>query len=147
LFGFREVRTTAGIVAGLIEVAAFAALVMAAVAAGPARQADAPAIPAAAMPAQVQAAAPMMVAAVGAVSVLALALLGVAVAHAGGPPAAVVGAGVTSKTAKVGGVTVLTSRVTGPCGDAESMAALSSARWRSMSAGALSSLPPMPARS
>src|SRR3984885_13400246 len=37
LFGFREVRTRAGIAAGLIEVAAFATLALAAAAAGPAR--------------------------------------------------------------------------------------------------------------
>ncbi len=39
LFGFREVRTTAGIVAGIIEVAAFAALAALAAAAAPARAA------------------------------------------------------------------------------------------------------------
>src|SRR5713101_226492 len=39
LFGFREVRTTAGIAAGLIEVAAFAVLALAAIVAGPVRQA------------------------------------------------------------------------------------------------------------
>jgi hypothetical protein len=43
LFGFKEVRTTAGIVAGLVEVAAFAALAVAAVTAGAVRQADGPA--------------------------------------------------------------------------------------------------------
>ena len=37
LFGFTEVRTTAGIVAGIIDVAAFAALAVAAVMPGPAR--------------------------------------------------------------------------------------------------------------
>jgi predicted lipoprotein with Yx(FWY)xxD motif len=110
LFGFKEVRTTAGIAAGLIEVAAFATLALAAIAAGPARQADAPASPAAAMLARVQAAAPMMLAAVGAVSVLALVLLGVAVANAGGQPAAAAsGAQVILKTTKIGGVTVLTN--------------------------------------
>ena len=61
------------------------------------------------MLARAQAAAPLVVAAVGAVSVLALALLGVAVAAAGGPPAAAVGAGATLKTAKIGGVMVLTN--------------------------------------
>src|SRR6202044_2236338 len=40
LFGFKEVRTRAGIAAGLIEVAAFATLALAAAAAGPAREAD-----------------------------------------------------------------------------------------------------------
>src|SRR5206468_11369790 len=72
LFGFKEVRTTAGIAAGLMEVAAFAALAVAAVTAGPVRQADEPASPVAVMLARVQAAAPMVIAAVGVVSVLAL---------------------------------------------------------------------------
>jgi predicted lipoprotein with Yx(FWY)xxD motif len=111
LFGFKEVRTTAGIAAGLIEVAAFAVLALAAVAGYPVRGAGEPASPAAAMLARVQAAAPMLIAAVGAVSVLALVLLGVAVAGVGGPPVAAAGAagsGVALKTAKIGGVTVLT---------------------------------------
>ena len=43
LFGFKEVRTRAGIAAGLIEVAAFAVLALAAIAAGPVRQAGGPA--------------------------------------------------------------------------------------------------------
>jgi predicted lipoprotein with Yx(FWY)xxD motif len=109
LFGFKEVRTTAGIAAGLIEVAAFATLAIAAVAAGPVRRAGAPASPAAAMLARVQAAAPMVIAAIGAVSVLTLALLVVAVANTGGQPAAAAGAAVTLKTAEIGGVTVLTN--------------------------------------
>jgi predicted lipoprotein with Yx(FWY)xxD motif len=109
LFGFKEVRTTAGIAAGLIEIAAFATLATAAVVPGPARRADAPASPGAVMLARVRAAGSMVIAAVGAVSVLALALLGVAVVGAGGPPTAAVGAGVTLKTATVGGVTVLTN--------------------------------------
>ena len=45
LFGFKEVRTRAGIAAGLIEVAAFAVLALAAIAAGPVRQADGPVSP------------------------------------------------------------------------------------------------------
>jgi len=51
----------------------------------------------------------MVVGAVGTVSVAALALLGVAVANAGTPPAAAAGTGVNLKTAKVSGVTVLTN--------------------------------------
>src|SRR5579859_7109375 len=42
LFGFREIRTRAGIAAGLIEVAAFGVLALAAIAVGPAVQADGP---------------------------------------------------------------------------------------------------------
>ena len=113
LFGFKEVRTRApGIAAGLIEVAAFAVLALAAIAAGPVRQAGGQASPAAAMLARVQAAVPMVIAAVGAVSTLALVLLGAAVASAGGPPAPAAGgasAGATLKTATIGGVTVLTN--------------------------------------
>jgi predicted lipoprotein with Yx(FWY)xxD motif len=109
LFGFREVRTTAGIAAGLIEAAAFAVLALAAVSAGPVRQADAPASPAAAMLARVQASRSLVAGAVGAVSVLALVLLGVTVAGAGEPPTAPAGTAVTLKTATIGGVTVLTN--------------------------------------
>jgi len=111
LFGFKEVRTRAGIAAGLIEVAAFAVLALAAIAAGPVRQADAPVSPDARMLARLQAAVSMVIPAVGAVSVAALALLGVAVAHAGAPPAAAAaaGAGTTLKTAKISGIAVLTN--------------------------------------
>jgi len=109
LFGFKEVRTTAGIAAGLIEVAAFATLALAAVTAGPVRQAGGPASPAARLLERVRAAAPVVIAAVGGVAVLALILLGVAVANSGGPPAAAAGASVTVKTARIGGVTVLTN--------------------------------------
>jgi predicted lipoprotein with Yx(FWY)xxD motif len=109
LFGFKEVRTRAGIAAGLIEVAAFATLALAALATGAVRQATRPVSLGARMRAGMQAAASMVIAAVGAVSVLALVLFGVAVASAGEAPAAVAGAGVTLKTVKIGGVAVLTS--------------------------------------
>ena len=108
LFGFKEVRTRAGIAAGLIEVAAFALLALAAITADPAPQADAPAGPGRRMLARLQAAVSMVVGAVGAVSVAALALLGVAVANAGAPPAAAAGTGVAVRTAQINGVTVLT---------------------------------------
>src|SRR5216683_4208392 len=72
LFGFKEARTTAGIAAGLIEVAAFATLALAAVAPGPVRQTEEPVSPSARMLTRVQAATSMVVAAVGAVSVAAL---------------------------------------------------------------------------
>ncbi len=109
LFGFKEVRTRAGIAAGLIEVAAFAVLTLAAIAAGPVRQADGPASPDVRLLARVQAAVSVVIPAVGAVSVVALTLLGVAVANASGPPAAAARAGFTLKTAKISGVTVLTN--------------------------------------
>ncbi len=105
LFGFREVRTTAGIVAGLLEVAAFAVLAVYAALPRPSRRASAPAwlqsltIRQAGM-------------AVAGVSVLALALLGGAVAAAGGAGSASAGAQSSSgglRTADIGGVTVLTN--------------------------------------
>ena len=109
LFGFKEVRTTAGITAGVIEVAAFATLTLAAVLAGPAGQAEAPVSPVTRMLARRQAAKSMVIAAVGAVSVLALVLLGVATASTGPPPATAAGAGVTLKAATIGGASVLTN--------------------------------------
>jgi len=109
LFGFKEVRTRAGIAAGLIEVAAFATLALAAAAAGPAREADGWISSAARRVARVHSAVSVLIGAVGAVSVLALALLGVAVANASGPPPAAGQGAVTLKTARVGGVTVLTN--------------------------------------
>ena len=109
LFGFKEVRTRAGIAAGLIEVAAFAVLALAAIAAGPVRHADGQGSPDARMLARVQAAMSMVIPAVGVVSVAALTLLGVAVANAGGTPAAAAGTGVTLKTATISGINVLTN--------------------------------------
>jgi len=82
-------------------------LTLAAIAAGPVRQADGPASPDVRLLARVQAAVSVVIPAVGAVSVVALTLLGVAVANASGPPAAAARAGVTLKTAKISGVTVL----------------------------------------
>jgi predicted lipoprotein with Yx(FWY)xxD motif len=109
LFGFKEIRTRAGIAAGLIEVAAFATLALAALATSAAPQATRPARPGTRMMDGAQAAASMVIAAVGAVAVAALVLFGVAVASAAGEPAATAGAGITLKTAKIGGVTVLTN--------------------------------------
>ena len=108
LFGFKEIRTRAGIAAGLIEVAAFATLALAVVITD-ARQSVAPARPRPRMLAGVRAAVSLVVGAVGVVSVAALVLFGIAVAGAGGEPAAAAGTGVTLKTATIGGVTVLTN--------------------------------------
>jgi predicted lipoprotein with Yx(FWY)xxD motif len=108
LFGFKEIRTRAGIAAGLIEVAAFATLALAALATSTAPEATRPARPGTRMMDGARAAASMVIAAVGAVAVAALVLFGVAVASAAGQPAAAAGAGMTLKTAKIGGVTVLT---------------------------------------
>jgi len=110
LFGFKEVRTRAGIAAGLIEVAAFATLALAAAAASPARDTDDGISSAARRVERVHAAFSVVIGGVGAVSVLALALLGVAVADAAGGPPASAGSGthVTLKTVTIGGVKVLT---------------------------------------
>jgi predicted lipoprotein with Yx(FWY)xxD motif len=108
LFGFKEIRTRAGIAAGLIEVAAFGVLALAAIAIGPAVQADGSFSRTARMVRQVQAALSRVIGVVGAISVAALALLGVAEANANGsPPAA--GAGAILKAAQIGDVTVLTN--------------------------------------
>ena len=108
LFGFKEIRTRVGIAAGLIEVAAFGVLALAAIAIGPAVQADGSFSRTARMVGQVQAALSRVIGVVGAISVAALALLGVAEANAGeSPPAA--GAGAILKAAQIGGVAVLTN--------------------------------------
>jgi predicted lipoprotein with Yx(FWY)xxD motif len=91
LFGFTEVRTSAGIVAGIIDVAAFAMLAIAVVPALPARlNLGHRAIPA-----------------IAGASIVALALLGAAVAS---PKAAPVASGPdVLKTRNVGGVLLLTN--------------------------------------
>ena len=135
LFGFKEIRTRAGLAAGLIEVAAFATLALAAVIADSGRHADAPASAFTRAPAdaftrasgaalagtgafagadpgrrtraRAQSAMSVVVGAVSAVSVAALALLGVAVVSTGGSPVAAADVGATLKTVKIGGVDVL----------------------------------------
>ena len=96
LFGFKEVRTTAGIAAGVVEVAAFAAL--AGLAAMPAergpvggRLLD-------------RLRSGVVFAWIAAVSVVALAVLGASVAAAGAPATTTPGA---LKTVRIGAVTVL----------------------------------------
>ena len=110
LFGYKEIRTRAGIAAGLIEVAAFATLALAVAIAG-ARQAAPPARPRPRVLAGMRAAVSLVVGAVGAVSVAALVLFGIALASTGGggEPASVAGTAVTLKTATIDGVAVLTS--------------------------------------
>ena len=108
LFGFKEIRTRAGIAAGLIEVAAFATLALA-VAITDVRPAAAPARPRPRVLAGLRAALSLVVGAVGAVSVAALVLFGIALASAGGAPASAADAAVTLKTAKIGEATVLTN--------------------------------------
>jgi predicted lipoprotein with Yx(FWY)xxD motif len=115
LFGFKEVRTTAGIVAGVIEVAAFA--VLAALALAPARaDATAPAggtAPAGFLTQIPPAIARAAAATAGVLAVAALVLLGVAVAGAGTPapaaPSTSTGTAAGLKTTTIGGTTILTN--------------------------------------
>jgi predicted lipoprotein with Yx(FWY)xxD motif len=110
LFGFKEVRTTAGIVAGLIEVAAFAVLATVALApAAPARAAAPGHAAGGTVMDRLQASIPHAGAVIGGLSVLALVLLGVAVAGAGTNTAVTGGSGQELKAATIHGVTVLTN--------------------------------------
>jgi predicted lipoprotein with Yx(FWY)xxD motif len=113
LFGFKEVRTTAGIVAGVIEVVAF--VVLAALALAPAPQARAAKDPASAGPAApegfpdqipppIARTAGLTAAGLG---VAAVVLLGVAVANA--TTSAPATSTTALKTATIGGKTVLTN--------------------------------------
>jgi predicted lipoprotein with Yx(FWY)xxD motif len=104
LFGFKEIRTTAGIVAGLIEVAAFAALAVLALSPAAQRQPAGPVASRSGVLARLQAGLPGAKAAAAAVSVAALVLLGVAVAGAGAPGASAAG---ELGTAQIGGTNVL----------------------------------------
>jgi predicted lipoprotein with Yx(FWY)xxD motif len=109
LFGFKEVRTTAGIVAGVVEVAAF--VVLAALALAPAA-ANTPAGGAAAAPATFPTQIPPAITraagmTAAALTVAALVLLGLAVA--GASSTAPVAAGTALKTTTIGGTTVLTN--------------------------------------
>ena len=101
LFGFREIRTTAGIAAGIVEIAAFGVLAVLALRPGvtlPGWMSGLPRVP-----------ARIGAAAAAAACAAALAVLGVSAALAGtGQPAAGGGAGLL-KTARIGGVTVLTN--------------------------------------
>jgi predicted lipoprotein with Yx(FWY)xxD motif len=109
LFGYKEIRTRAGIAAGLIEVAAFATLALA-VAIADARPAAAPTQPRPRVLAGMRAAVSLVVGAVGAVSVAALVLFGIAlVSTGGGGESASAASEVTLKTATIDGVAVLTS--------------------------------------
>ncbi len=96
LFGFKEVRTTAGIAAGVVEVAAFAAL--AGLAAMPAERGRADGRLLARLRAGVAGAS------IAIVSVVALVVLGASVATAGGSATTAPGA---LKTVRIGAVTVL----------------------------------------
>jgi predicted lipoprotein with Yx(FWY)xxD motif len=105
LFGFKEVRTGAGIAAGIVEVAAFA--VLAALALAPAPAGDAAAIPAR-FPTRIPPAAARVAGmTAGGLAVAALVLFGLVVAGNSSPPPAATGT--VLKTTTIGGTTVLTS--------------------------------------
>jgi predicted lipoprotein with Yx(FWY)xxD motif len=106
LFGFKEIRTTAGIVAGVIEVAAFlvlAALALAPMPAGGSANASArfPEV----LPRAITRPAAVITAGL---TVAAAVLLGVALAGASGPSAAAGSSGAL-KTTTIGGTTILTN--------------------------------------
>ena len=106
LFNFREVRTTAGIVAGVIEVAAFAVLALLALAPGSQHAQRGPMI------IRLRADRHAVLAGIAGVSVIALVLLGTALAGAGTTPAASSASsasGATLKATQVKGVTVVTN--------------------------------------
>ena len=109
LFGFKEVRTTAGIVAGVIDVAAFVVLAALALAPAPARAAsDRPAAAQARFPAQIPPAAARAAGMTAAgLAVAALVLFGLAVAGASAP--APTATGTSLKTTTIEGTTVLTN--------------------------------------
>jgi predicted lipoprotein with Yx(FWY)xxD motif len=106
LFGFKEVRTTAGIVAGLIEVAAFAVLAALTFAAGPAGAAVTWSRFPARIPASIARAAAVITAAL---TIAALVLLGVAVTGASSTAPAAAGISAGLKTTTIGGAAVLTN--------------------------------------
>jgi predicted lipoprotein with Yx(FWY)xxD motif len=105
LFGFREVRTTAGIVAGVLEVAAFG--VLAAYSLTPGWR-DAPSRPAAArIAARLEAVTPLAAKGAAGLTLLAAVLLVVGLTTAGAPQAATSGGSL--KAATIGGTRVLTN--------------------------------------
>jgi predicted lipoprotein with Yx(FWY)xxD motif len=117
LFGFTEVRTGAGIAAGLVEIAAFVVLAALALAPAPAEAAaDGAAAAPAGFPARIPPAAARVAGITAAgLAVAALVLFGLVLAGASSPPPAATstgtgtGTGAGLKTATIGGITVLTN--------------------------------------
>lgn len=109
LFGFTEVRTTAGIVAGILEVAAFLALAtFAALPSARDRATERAGLPS--WLARLRAGQPGATAAVAALSVVAAVVLGVSYAHAsGGQTLPTSGRHVMLKVTRIGGASVLTN--------------------------------------
>ena len=109
LFGFREVRTTAGIVAGVIEVAGFAALAALALSSRTRRQTDRPARYTSQLMDRLQAGIPPARWAAGALSVAAAVLLGISLAATGPISTSTGGSKVVLKVRAISGVSVLTN--------------------------------------
>jgi predicted lipoprotein with Yx(FWY)xxD motif len=109
LFGFREVRTSAGIVAGVIEVAAFAALAWSALRPDGERRAGARAIVGTRLLARMDADLPVARWATAALAVVAALLLGLSLAAAGPASTSTGSSGALLKLGRVGGVSVLTN--------------------------------------
>jgi predicted lipoprotein with Yx(FWY)xxD motif len=108
LFGFKEVRTTAGILVGLIEVACFVVLAAASLASMPQTASGRMAgLPADQVAARLRAIAPVPGRAAGAVAVVALVLLGTAIATANSSGATASGGSLRVRT--IAGVRVLTN--------------------------------------
>jgi predicted lipoprotein with Yx(FWY)xxD motif len=109
LFGFKEVRTSAGIAAGLVEVAAFVVLAALALAPAPAKTAaDRAAAAPARFPTRVPPAAARAAGMTAAgLAVAALVLFGLVLAGASSPSPAAASTGL--KTTTIGGTTVLTN--------------------------------------
>jgi len=109
LFGFKEVRTGAGIAAGLVEVAAFVVLAALALAPTPVKATtDGAAAAPARFPARIPPAATRAAGMTAAgLTVAALVLFGLVVAGASSPSPVATGTGL--KTTTIGGITVLTN--------------------------------------
>src|SRR6201986_313055 len=109
LFGFKEVRTPAGIVAGVVEVAAFVVLAALALVPAPAKAAaDRAAAAPARFPTQIPPAVARAARGTGAgPGGAAPVLFGLGIAGASSPPPAV--EGTSLKTTTIGGITVLTN--------------------------------------
>jgi predicted lipoprotein with Yx(FWY)xxD motif len=112
LFGFKEVRTTAGIVAAVVEIAAFAVLAGLALMPEEAREKGEKAGPAAILGTlhdRVPGGEHGIGAAIGAVALIAVLVTGFSVAGAGGGSATQAGSGSALDTTSIHGVTVLTN--------------------------------------
>jgi hypothetical protein len=108
LFGFKEISTTAGIAAGVVEVAAFATLAAMAIRLLKSGQTSGSRALDDRAAAWLNVCRVSAVTLIGGVSAIAFVLLGVAVAGAGSPPAGPQ-ASATLKTATANGATVLTN--------------------------------------